>query len=174
MHQRWMPIIGLFCIACGDSKGSPSENDDNDNGAPDSGTPDDNDNTDDVGSGPESCTAVVAQYGASCEPGGYSMADCEDTRVLYVGEGCGDVWSKYASCAAAAAPDCDEGDFPACRQSFSALFQCQSAWAARTRCTRLTGGDSSCPAAAPYSLGCVDEPPSEACVMTEDDTLCCP
>lgn len=184
MRNRIVPIIGLLCAACGSSD-SPSEG--NRNGASDSGspsgqnaeeTPDSGSSStqeaEDVGSGPESCSAVVDQYSASCDPDGYTMTDCEDLRALYIGEGCGDAWSKYASCAASNMPDCEEGDFPSCRKNFSELFQCQSAWAARTGCTRLRAKDSSCSEETPYALSCLREPPSEECTMIEEGAHCCP
>ena len=178
MRTRWLQMLALVCLGCGDSDKDPPPEDGQigkgDGDAQGDGDGDPPSEGEGVGSGPESCAAVVAQYGMSCDPADYTMADCEDIRVLYVGEGCDEEWARWASCAARAAPDCEEGDFADCRDEFGGLFRCQSAFAQRTSCTRDSGNDVSCPVAAPYALLCLGAPPSKSCVMTDDDTLCCP
>jgi hypothetical protein len=144
---------------------------------------DDASNTDDKG--PDqgegaSCAESVANWDASCEPGVQTLEECEDDRRHWLGMHCDPEWAAYATCTAAADPDCEEGGFPDCERFRTALFQCQSSFVQRTSCTRIYIADEECSdASAPYALLCLGDAPDAACKPRGEgaegtNPVCCP
>ncbi len=124
------------------------------------------------------CEEVVGQWQLACGDHGYTMNDCESERSLWVGQHCDQEWSQYAGCAAATAPDCHDGNFPACDAQQRQLSACQSAFVARTKCTRIRL-DEQCSEAAPFALLCLGDSPDKGCVQRGEATpganpVCCP
>src|SRR5262249_39757093 len=101
---------------------------------------------------------------------------CEDDYAFYAPMGCGNAWDDYVECTVNAPVDCEAGDYWGCDDEQDGYFECVSRFVQSTNCARLgVEQDYRCSEAAPYSFGCLGEPP-QGCVPAADaETIsCCP